>query len=172
MLGGRRGRPGKCRPGNSPAGTVAPAHTRLPCRRRPETRQRGSGDNRCRASPLFQSPAAGCAVSESARAYAVLRRAGPSGSGTGNRYSTPEKPARAAAAKRSMNACSLKSRVRFAQKRGIGQARESAAFIRSGVIGTRRMRTPVASKMAFAIAAGIVRVDGSPAPCGAISAGR
>ena len=41
--------------------------------------------------------------------------------------------------------------------------------MRSGVIGTRRTRTPVASKMALAIAAGTVRVDGSPAPCGAIS---
>src|SRR5439155_1819518 len=43
-------------------------------------------------------------------------------------------------------------------------ARASAAFMRSGVSGTRRKRTPVASKIAFAIAAGTVRVDGSPAP--------
>src|SRR5262249_303763 len=40
----------------------------------------------------------------------------------------------------------------------------SAALARSGVSGTRRMRTPVASKKALAMAAGTVRVDGSPAP--------
>src|SRR5207247_6673464 len=40
----------------------------------------------------------------------------------------------------------------------------SAALTRSGVSGTRRMRTPVASKKALATAAGTVRVDGSPAP--------
>ena len=34
-----------------------------------------------------------------------------------------------------------------------GQASASAAFTRSGVIGTRRMRTPVASKIALAMAA-------------------
>ena len=44
----------------------------------------------------------------------------------------------------------------------------SAAFIRSGVIGTRPMRGPVASKIAFATAAGTVRVEGSPAPCGGV----
>ena len=36
--------------------------------------------------------------------------------------------------------------------------------MRLGVIGTLRMRIPVASKMALAIAAGTVRCDGSPAP--------
>jgi hypothetical protein len=34
----------------------------------------------------------------------------------------------------------------------------------SGVNGARRMRTPVASKMALAIAAATGRVDASPAP--------
>src|SRR5439155_22257313 len=43
-------------------------------------------------------------------------------------------------------------------------AAASAALTRSGVSGTRRMRTPVASKKALATAAGTVRVDGSPAP--------
>src|SRR5262249_42077090 len=46
----------------------------------------------------------------------------------------------------------------------IHHVRASAALTRSGVIGTRRMRTPVASKIALAIAAGTVRVAGSPAP--------
>ena len=45
-----------------------------------------------------------------------------------------------------------------------GTGDTGAALTRSGVIGTRRMRAPVASKMALAIAAGTVRVDGSPAP--------
>src|SRR5262249_58499320 len=35
---------------------------------------------------------------------------------------------------------------------------------RSGENGTRRMRTPVASKIAFAIAAATGRIEGSPAP--------
>jgi hypothetical protein len=46
---------------------------------------------------------------------------------------------------------------------------DSAAFTRSGENGTRRMRTPVASKMAFAIAAATGRIDGSPAPVGGSS---
>ena len=45
----------------------------------------------------------------------------------------------------------------------------SADFTRSGENGTRRMRTPVASKMALAIAAATGRIDGSPAPVGAMS---
>src|SRR5262249_10346931 len=40
------------------------------------------------------------------------------------------------------------------------------ARTRSGVNGTRRMRTPVASKIAFAIAAVSGRIEGSPAPDG------
>src|SRR5262245_8081030 len=44
-----------------------------------------------------------------------------------------------------------------------------ACLTRSGENGTRRMRTPVASKIALAIAAAIGRIDGSPAPDGAIS---
>ena len=44
------------------------------------------------------------------------------------------------------------------------QADFSAALTRSRVNGTRRIRTPVASKNALAIAAGITRVVGSPAP--------
>ena len=40
---------------------------------------------------------------------------------------------------------------------------------RSGENGTRRMRTPVASKIALAIAAATGRIDGSPAPDGAMS---
>ena len=46
---------------------------------------------------------------------------------------------------------------------------ENAAFTRSGENGTRRIRTPVASKMALAIAAATGRIEGSPAPDGAIS---
>src|SRR4051812_41356030 len=49
------------------------------------------------------------------------------------------------------------------------QLRASAALTYSGLSGTRRMRTPVASKNAFATAAGMTRIDGSPAPLGAIS---
>src|SRR6266571_1678925 len=49
------------------------------------------------------------------------------------------------------------------------QARASAALTRSGVRGTRRSRTPVASKNAFATAAGITRMEGSPAPLGGTS---
>src|SRR5207237_4267529 len=45
----------------------------------------------------------------------------------------------------------------------------SAPFTRSGENGTRRMRTPVASKMALAMAAAIGRIEGSPAPAGATS---
>jgi len=41
--------------------------------------------------------------------------------------------------------------------------------IRSGVNGNSRKRTPVASKMALAIAAAIGRIDGSPAPVGGSS---
>jgi len=48
-------------------------------------------------------------------------------------------------------------------------AAASADFTRSGENGTRRMRTPVASKIALAIAAATGRIDGSPAPVGAIS---
>src|SRR4029453_9200800 len=44
---------------------------------------------------------------------------------------------------------------------------DRAAFTRSGENGTRRMRTPVASKIALAIAAASGRIDGSPAPVGA-----
>ena len=46
---------------------------------------------------------------------------------------------------------------------------DSACFTRSGENGTRRRRTPVASKMALAIAAATGRIDGSPAPVGASS---
>jgi len=42
-------------------------------------------------------------------------------------------------------------------------SQDSAAFTRSGENGTRRMRTPVASKIALAIAAVTGRIDGSPA---------
>ena len=45
-------------------------------------------------------------------------------------------------------------------------AYDSACFTRSGENGTRRMRTPVASKIALAIAAATGRIDGSPAPVG------
>jgi len=41
------------------------------------------------------------------------------------------------------------------------------ARTRSGVNGTRRMRTPVASKIALATAAVSGRIEGSPAPDGA-----
>src|SRR3954462_15374186 len=44
---------------------------------------------------------------------------------------------------------------------------DRAAFTRSGENGTRRMRTPVASKIALAIAAASGRIDGPPAPVGA-----
>src|SRR5438876_5362498 len=47
------------------------------------------------------------------------------------------------------------------------QACASAALTRSGVSGARRMRTPVASKNAFATAPGMLRIEGSPAPLGA-----
>src|SRR4051812_9756202 len=46
---------------------------------------------------------------------------------------------------------------------------DSACFTRSGENGTRRMRTPVASKIALAMAAATGRIDGSPPPVGAIS---
>ena len=46
---------------------------------------------------------------------------------------------------------------------------DNAAFTRSGENGTRRMRTPVASKIALAIAAATGRIEGSPAPVGAAS---
>src|SRR5262249_26148916 len=46
---------------------------------------------------------------------------------------------------------------------------DSACFTRSGENGTRRMRTPVASKIALAMAAATGRMEGSPAPLGAIS---
>ena len=42
----------------------------------------------------------------------------------------------------------------------------SVARTRAGVIGASRMRTPVASKNAFAIAAGTGQVGGSPEPVG------
>src|ERR1700724_597812 len=48
-------------------------------------------------------------------------------------------------------------------------AQDSDCFTLSGENGTRRMRTPVASKMAFAMAAATGRIEGSPAPLGAIS---
>src|SRR5262249_43307313 len=51
----------------------------------------------------------------------------------------------------------------------LAQAFASAAFTYSGLSGARRMRTPVASKNAFATAAGITRMVGSPAPEGATS---
>ena len=46
---------------------------------------------------------------------------------------------------------------------------DSACFTRSGENGTRLIRTPVASKIALAMAAATGRIDGSPAPEGAIS---
>src|SRR5262249_9164429 len=46
---------------------------------------------------------------------------------------------------------------------------DSDCFTRSGENGTRRMRTPVASKIALAIAAATGRMLGSPAPDGSIS---
>jgi hypothetical protein len=46
---------------------------------------------------------------------------------------------------------------------------ENAAFTLSGENGTRRNRTPVASKIALAIAAATGRLDGSPAPEGGMS---
>ena len=46
---------------------------------------------------------------------------------------------------------------------------DSADLTLSGENGTRRIRTPVASNTAFAIAAATGRLDGSPAPEGAIS---
>src|SRR4029078_853200 len=46
---------------------------------------------------------------------------------------------------------------------------DSAPFTRSGENGTLRRRTPVAPKTASAIAAATGRIDGSPAPVGAIS---
>ena len=46
---------------------------------------------------------------------------------------------------------------------------DSACFTRSGENGTRRMRTPVASKIALAMAAATGRIDGSPPPLGATS---
>src|SRR5262245_43057388 len=45
----------------------------------------------------------------------------------------------------------------------------SVARVRAGVIGASRMRTPVASKNAFAIAAGTAAIAASPAPVGAKS---
>src|SRR5215470_7135245 len=42
----------------------------------------------------------------------------------------------------------------------------SADFTRSGENGTRRMRTPVASNIALAMAAATGLMDGSPAPLG------
>src|SRR2546426_1824033 len=50
-----------------------------------------------------------------------------------------------------------------------GSARESAGFTLSALSGALRRRTPVASKNAFATAAGITRIVGSPAPEGASS---
>src|SRR5207302_3161235 len=50
-----------------------------------------------------------------------------------------------------------------------GQARDSAAFTLSALSGALRRRTPVASKTAFATAAGTTRIVGSPAPDGATS---
>ena len=52
---------------------------------------------------------------------------------------------------------------------GRAAAYDSACFTRSGENGTRRMRTPVASKIALAIAAATGRMLGSPAPDGSIS---
>src|SRR5215475_9921261 len=57
----------------------------------------------------------------------------------------------------------------FAIGRGSLAVYDMAARTRSGVNGTRRMRTPVASKIALAIAAATGLIDGSPAPDGAIS---
>ena len=53
--------------------------------------------------------------------------------------------------------------------RGVRQSYDSACFTRSGENGTRRMRTPVASKIALAIAAATGRIEGSPAPLGGSS---
>src|ERR1051325_3784220 len=50
-------------------------------------------------------------------------------------------------------------------------ARASADFTLSGLSGAWRSRTPVALKNAFATAAGMTRIVGSPAPLGAISGG-
>ena len=51
---------------------------------------------------------------------------------------------------------------------------DNACLTRSGENGTRRIRTPVASKIALAIAAATGRIDGSPAPGDSVkwSAGR
>ena len=46
---------------------------------------------------------------------------------------------------------------------------DSADFTLSGDNGARRMRTPVASNTALAIAAATGRLEASPAPDGAIS---
>ena len=46
---------------------------------------------------------------------------------------------------------------------------DNACLTRSGENGTRRMRTPVASKIALAIAAATGRIGGSPAPVGGSS---
>ena len=61
--------------------------------------------------------------------------------------------------------------VDLSPQAGRGEAYDSAAFTRSGENGTRRMRTPVASKIALAMAAATGRIDGSPAPVGGSSAG-
>jgi hypothetical protein len=53
------------------------------------------------------------------------------------------------------------------RERAIMSSYDSAPFTRSGENGTRRRRTPVASKMALAIAAATGRIEGSPAPAGA-----
>jgi hypothetical protein len=59
---------------------------------------------------------------------------------------------------------------RLEPRRTLTYARASAALTRSGVNGTRRSRTPVASKKAFATAAGMTRMAGSLALVGATKA--
>ena len=53
-------------------------------------------------------------------------------------------------------------------RRYVSAAALSTARTRAGVIGTWRIRTPVASKNAFAIAAGVGTAGGSPAPPGTL----
>lgn len=52
-----------------------------------------------------------------------------------------------------------------------GQKHALGAFRRSGVSGARRRRTPVASKMALAMAAATGRIELSPAPPAAVRGG-
>src|ERR1700686_4157262 len=76
---------------------------------------------------------------------------------------------------RSLNRLAEVEYIRLRPGEGAGRAQPNrqpydiAAFTRSGENGTRRSRTPVASKIALAIAAATGRLDGSPAPEGGIS---